>query len=213
MSWVFNLKTSILGTMLSSSPYITKIVWVVSALLIGFGFTDRERETKIRVAPDSKVVISGTTNVNGFTCRYNLKEMELPIRLAYNDSAEQIQFSNAQLKLANDCFDCGGKAINKDFRDLLKTEEHPEVELRLLYVDPPQPNDPKIGVGMEIKIAGTARIYETRLYCKQQGDIRVDGTIPLKLTDFGLEPPRKVLGMIKVHDEIKVQVALRLKEI
>lgn len=199
--------------MLSSSRYITKIVWVVSALLVGFGFSDPERETKIRVASDSKVIISGTTNVNGFTCRYNLKEMELPIRLAYDDKLEQIQFSNAQLKLANNCFDCGGKAINKDFRELLKTEEHPEVELRLLYVDPPQPNDSKIGVGMEIKIAGTVRIYETRLYCKQQGDIWVDGTIPLKLTDFGLDPPKKVLGMIKVHDEIKVQVALRLKEI
>lgn len=199
--------------MLSSNRYITKIVWVVSALLVGFGFSDPERETKIRVASDSKVIISGTTNVNGFTCRYNLKEMELPIRLAYDDKLEQIQFSNAQLKLANNCFDCGGKAINKDFRELLKTEEHPEVELRLLYVDPPQPNDSKIGVGMEIKIAGTVRIYETRLYCKQQGDIWVDGTIPLKLTDFGLDPPKKVLGMIKVHDEIKVQVALRLKEI
>jgi len=66
---------------------------------------------------------------------------------------------------------------------------------------------------MEIKIAGVARNYETILYCEQQGNICVDGTIPLKLTDFGLEPPRKVLGMIKVHDEIQVKVALSLKEI
>ncbi|RIV30475.1 YceI family protein [Flagellimonas lutimaris] len=199
--------------MLSTSPHITKIVWIVSALLIGFGFTDPERETKVRVAPESEVVISGTTNVNEFTCKYNLEELELPIRLAYDDKAEQIQFSNAQLKLANDCFDCGGKAINKDFRELLQTEEHPQVELRLLYVDPPQPDNQKIGVGMEIKIAGVARNYETILYCEQQGNICVDGTIPLKLTDFGLEPPRKVLGMIKVHDEIQVKVALSLKEI
>src|SRR6056297_2462582 len=170
--------------MLSTSPHINKIVWIVSALLIGFGFTDPERETKVRVAPESEVVISGTTNVNQFTCKYNLEELELPIRLAYDDKAEQIQFSNAQLKLANDCFDCGGKAINKDFRELLRTEKHPQVELRLLYVDPPQPDDKKIGVGMEIKIAGTTRIYETTLYCEQQGKIRVDGTIPLKLTDF-----------------------------
>lgn len=199
--------------MLSTSSHITKIVWIVSALLIGFGFTDPERETKVRVAPESEVVISGTTNVNEFTCKYNLEELELPIRLVYDDKTEQIQFSNAQLKLANDCFDCGGKAINKDFRELLQTQEHPQVELRLLYVDPPQPNNQKIGVGMEIRIAGVSRNYETILYCEQQGNICVNGTIPLRLTDFGLEPPRKVLGMIKVHDEIKVRVALRFNEI
>ncbi|MER3318262.1 MAG: YceI family protein [Allomuricauda sp.] len=199
--------------MLSTSSHITKIVWIVSALLIGFGFTDPERETKVRVAPDSEVLISGTTNVNEFTCKYNLEELELPIRLAYDDKAEQIQFSNAQLKLANDCFDCGGKAINKDFRDLLQTEKHPQVELRLLYVDPPKPENQQIGVGMEIKIAGVTRNYETQLYCEQQGNICVDGTIALKLTDFGLEPPRKALGIIKVHDEIKVRIALRLNEI
>lgn len=199
--------------MLSTSSHITKIVWIVSALLIGFGFTDPERETKVRVAPESEVLISGTTNVNEFTCKYNLEELELPIRLAYDDKAEQIQFSNAQLKLANDCFDCGGKAINKDFRDLLQTEKHPQVELRLLYVDPPKPENQQIGVGMEIKIAGVTRNYETQLYCEQQGNICVDGTIALKLTDFGLEPPRKALGIIKVHDEIKVRIALRLNEI
>lgn len=199
--------------MLSTGSHITKIVWIVSALLIGFGFTDPERETKVRVAPDSEVLISGTTNVNEFTCKYNLEELELPIRLAYDDKAEQIQFSNAQLKLANDCFDCGGKAINKDFRDLLQTEKHPQVELRLLYVDPPKQENQQIGVGMEIKIAGVTRNYKTQLYCEQQGNICVDGTIALKLTDFGLEPPRKALGIIKVHDEIKVRIALRLNEI
>ncbi|MCK0159270.1 hypothetical protein [Allomuricauda sp. F6463D] len=199
--------------MLYLSPYVTKIVWVVSMLIIGFGITDPERETKIRVAPDSQVVISGTTNVNEFTCKYNLEELELPIGLAYDEKEEQIQFSNAQLKLANDCFDCGGKAINKDFKELLQTKDYPHVELKLLYVNPPQPNSEEIGVGMEIKIAGVTRIYETQLYSEQQGNICVDGTIPLKLTHFGLEPPRKVLGMIKVNDDIKVQIALRLNEI
>lgn len=199
--------------MLTSIPHITKMLLIVTVVVAVLGFTDPVRETKVRVAPESEVVISGTTNVNEFTCKYNLQELELPIRLTYDEKAELIQFKNAQLKLANDCFDCGGKAINKDFRELLQTKKHPQVELRLLYVDPPKPDNQQIGVGMEIKIAGVTRNYETQLYCEQQGNICVDGTIALKLTDFGLEPPRKVLGMIKVHDEIKVKLALRLNEI
>lgn len=199
--------------MLTTIPHITKTFWIVTILLIGSGLTEPERETTVRVAPESEVVISGTTNVNQFTCTYNLQELELPIRLVYDDKKEQIQFKNARLKLANDCFDCGGKNINKDFRALLKSEQYPVVELRLLHVDPPSNGQQHIGVGMEIKIAGVSRVYETQLECELESNICVKGTLPLKLTDFGLEPPKKVLGMIKVDDDIKVNISLQLNEV
>ncbi|KAB5487533.1 MULTISPECIES: YceI family protein [Flagellimonas] len=190
-----------------------KSISTMTLLFIGAFFSAPERETRVWVAPESEVVIKGTTNVNAFTCRYNVQELEVPVQLTYNEKVEQIQFKNAKLKLANDCFDCGGKAINKDFRELLKTERHPQVELRLLHVDPLESDAQKIGVGMEITIAGVARKYQTTLNCVQAGDICVNGSLDLLLSDFGLEPPRKVLGMIKVDNKIKVQFSLKLKEI
>lgn len=197
-------------------PTITNTIKSISLLvlvLVGNLFSEPERKTTVWVAPDSEVVISGTTNVNTFTCKYNLEELKVPIRLVYDEKVEQIVFKNARLKLANDCFDCGGRGINKDFRELLKTEKHPQVELKLLHVDPPKPDDQKIGVGMEIKIAGVTRQYETQLNCEQKSGICVNGSLMLQLSDFGLEPPRKVLGMVKVDNEIKVKLALRFKEI
>lgn len=199
--------------MFHTIPHITKTLWILTMLFIGLGLTDPERETTVRVSPDSEVVIAGTTNVNQFNCKYNLEELELPVRLVYDEKKEQIQFKNAGLKLANDCFDCGGKNINKDFRALLKSEQYPVVELKLLYVDTPSNGQKKIGVGMEIKIAGVTRIYETKLDCELERNICVNGTLPIKLTDFGLEPPKKVLGMIKVDNEIKVNIALQLNEV
>jgi YceI-like domain. len=199
--------------MLTTLPHITKYLWTLPVLLLWFADPDPEREATVRVAPESEVVISGTTNVNQFTCKYNLQELELPIRLIYDEKAQHILFKNAKLKLANDCFDCGGKAINKDFRELLQTKSHPEVELKLLYVNPPQPEKETISVGMEIKIAGVTRKYESVLNCEQKSGICVKGTLSLKLTDFGLEPPRKVLGMIKVDNEILVHMSLQMKEI
>ncbi|MER3375018.1 MAG: YceI family protein [Allomuricauda sp.] len=199
--------------MLASIPHITKTALLGLLVISWFSFNDPERETKVRVAPESEVVISGTTNVNQFTCKYNLQELEMPIRLIYDEKSEQIQFKNAELKLVNDCFDCGGKAINKDFQELLKTERHPQVELKLLYVDPPSPNQSKVDVGVEIKIAGVSRKYQSVLYCEQTSNICVNGTLELKLSDFELEPPKKMLGMIKVDDEIRVHLTLQMSEI
>ena len=194
-------------------PHITKFLILGFLLASSLNFNDPERETKVRVEPESEVVIAGTTNVNTFTCKYNLQELEMPIRLVYDEKSEQIHFKNAELKLVNDCFDCGGKAINKDFQELLKTERHPQVGLKLLYVEPPTPNQNIVDVGVEIKIAGVSRKYRTELHCEQTKDICVNGTLALKLSDFELEAPKKMLGMIKVDDEIKVHLTLQMSEI
>lgn len=199
--------------MITSIPQITKTLFIGLVLVSWFSFSDPERETKVRVEPQSEVVIAGTTNVNNFTCKYNLQELEVPIRLIYDEKSEHILFRNAELKLVNDCFDCGGKAINRDFQELLKTEKHPQVGLRLLYVDPPSVNQNMVSVGLEIKIAGVTRKYQTLLHCEQTKDICVKGTLDLKLSDFELKAPKKMLGMIKVDDEIKVHVTLQMSEI
>nr|WP_321413405.1 YceI family protein [uncultured Allomuricauda sp.] len=194
-------------------PHITKIVFLGLLFLAGLSFNDPERETKVRVASESEVVISGTTNVNEFSCTYNFEQLEMPIRLIYDEKSEHIVFKNAELKLVNDCFDCGGKAINKDFKELLKTKRHPKVHLKLLYVDPPEAQQGSVDVGLLIEIAGVKRTVETQLYCEQAKHIQVKGTLKLKLSDFELEAPKKMLGMIKVDDEIKVNLALRMTEI
>ena len=193
-------------------PHSIKSFLAVLIFMVAMGFTDPEREMKIAVGAESEVVISGTTNINTFNCKYNVKPLELPIRLIYNEKNHRILFENAKLELANDCFDCGGKVINKDFRELLKTETHPQVELRLLYVEPPKQGDKEIKVGMEIIIAGVTRHYEANLKCEDQNNICVNGTLELRLSDFGLKPPRKALGIIKVDNDIKVNVALVIKE-
>ena len=95
--------------MITSIPQITKTLFIGLVLLSWFSFSDPERETRVRVEPQSEVVIAGTTNVNNFTCKYNLQELEVPIRLIYDEKSEHILFKNAELKLVNDCFDCGGR--------------------------------------------------------------------------------------------------------
>jgi len=199
--------------MFTSIPHITKILFFGLVFISWLSLSGPERKTKVRVAPESEVVIAGTTNINNFTCKYNLQQLEVPIRLVYDEKSEQILFKNAELKLVNDCFDCGGKGINKDFQELLKTKKHPEVELKLLSVEPPSPNQSTVDVGMEIKIAGVSREYKTILHCEQDKEICVSGTLKLKLSDFELEAPKKMLGMIKVDDEIKVYLSLQLSEI
>jgi len=199
--------------MISSISFSVKNAIAIALVFLGTFLVDPEREARIWVAPGSQVLISGTSNVNKFTCSYEVPGLEVPVHMVYKENLDEIHFKNANLQLESDCFDCGGKAINKDFKELLQTEKYPWIKLRLLYVDPPDPDIKKVGVGMEITIAGVSRTYVIELDSDLRGDIFVDGTLALKLTDFGLEPPKKVLGLIKVDDQVLVDIKLRLREL
>ena len=58
----------------------------------------------------------------------------------------------------------------------------------------------------EITVAGNSNFYKVpcAVYaCKKTGYI-IEGNLDARLTDFGIEPPRKFFGLVKVNDEINI---------
>jgi hypothetical protein len=47
------------------------------------------------------------------------------------------------------------------------------------------------------------------------GSIAVRGSVPLFMSDFGIEPPTAMLGMLKTADQVtvKFELALRLEQL
>src|SRR5690606_21165790 len=66
-----------------------------------------------------------------FICQYSTTFLERKVNISYREDASVIAFDNAVLKLKNSGFDCGGKMINKDLHELLKSDEHPYIYLEL----------------------------------------------------------------------------------
>ncbi len=193
----------------SATPIIKSIAFggfLAFALLIG----DVDRETTVHIHPDSEVVIAGTTNINSFDCSYVLEDKTRPLHVVYEERDGKFFFSQAQLRLQNSSFDCGGRAINKDFLELLKTERHPQVLLELIYAEVPDKPSDFIRAGLRITLAGVTREFETELLCDLNPDLCIYGNFKMNLSDFDLEPPSKALGIIKVDDQIEVQLNITL---
>ena len=94
---------------------------------------------------------------------------------------------------------------------LLKTQ-HPEITFRLSRVEADATGALK-GIGI-LRIAGVER--ETALtLATQRSDagITVTGQVPLMMTDFGIEPPKAMLGMLKTDPKLTVtfEIVLGLK--
>lgn len=164
--------------------------------------------TSVVILPKSELLIKGKTNVNSFKCDFNLKQIENPIPLYYQIKDNKLVFDQAKLVLDNQCFDCGSKAINKDFNKLLKTETYPEIKLHLKEINKTNKKENTVTAKVEIFIAGKTQSYTLPVTIKDKQALCVYGKLKLNITDFGLEAPKKALGLIVVSNEIEINFNL-----
>lgn len=177
----------------------------------GFSFAQSAATHKtFMILPQSELMISGDTNISGFSCNFNARMLPTNCAVTYRRNGEAIAFSNAVLVLNNRGFDCGNKQINKDFHDLLQTEEYPSIELELKKISPGSANSPLAQV--IISIAGEKRVYEVPVKVLANPETCFSGILKLDINDFGLQPPKKAFGLIKVKEEIKINFNLTVAE-
>ncbi len=188
--------------------YILPILMLVSFTSI----TILKNSKSVLIAPESKLYITGTSNINKFKCEFNIKELNAPISVIYTEQKNVIYFENTTLTLENSCFDCGGNAINKDFYNLLKSEEHPHIFLRLKQIKRKHQDKNGIEATVEIEIAGISKSYLMEAQFANNHDLIISGQLKLDISDFDLKPPKKMFGLIVISEEIEISFKLVVKD-
>ena len=163
----------------------------------------------IQILPESKLTITGDTNIKEFECGYYTAQIEEKTPLKYTLKDSQILFQQAELRLENKGFDCGNKAINKDFHELIQTGEYPEIILKLNKISLESPI--LASANVTICIAGLEKDYNLPVYIKNEAIQHFKGSLQLNIRDFNLEPPEKFFGMIVVKEEIEINFDLSVK--
>lgn len=182
--------------------HINHIVLIFT--LWGVLFSSKREEANLVFLPKSSLVIDGKSNVNKFNCVYNSKKLNDTLMIRYEKKDKKYLFNNARLNLSNDQFDCGGKGINRDFHKLLRTKEHPFIQMRLKSVflfD----NKDSVVANIEYEINKIKKSYSVPIsYSKKLNTIHISGEKKLNIKDFDLKPPKKLLGIIKVKENIGI---------
>ncbi len=171
----------------------------------------------VLITEQSKLSLSGTSNVNKFTCACNQKFSPLTIGASASSNRSQIVFEHTVLKLTTNKLDCGQKIMNKDMYRTLKADEHPYISIELKKAQFP------VGVTIDdcsewveldaetvITIAGNARRVPLKVKARNlsAGRFQFRSAQGLKMTDFGIQPPTAMMGAIKVRDSITIQFDL-----
>lgn len=168
------------------------------------------KKRTVKVLPDSEVVVIGDSNIAAFQCDFDNSYLKDSQNITYSRAGNEVKFTGAVLVLNNKGFDCGSKGINRDFHDLLQTEDHPRILLDLNKVILSSPTKGLATVG--ISIAGKQKFYEVPVSISDGAIAEFRGNMHLNIRDYGLEAPKKLFGMIVVKDEIDIKFNLLVKK-
>ena len=93
--------------------------------------------------------------------------------------------------------------LDKNMHKALKVTEHPDITFRLLRLEAADAGALR-GVGV-LKLAGVERQVTLALSARRaDATVTVTGEVSLLMTDFGITPPKAMLGMLKTDPKVTV---------
>lgn len=174
-------------------------LWLV--LGINLILTAQEPIKEFNILPSSTLEIQGSSNVNNFTCVFDMEDIST-VSVNYNSQSHKFESALVQFPVAS--FDCGGRMINRDFKELLQENKYPRLKLRLVEIEPIE--EDKALVTLEFEIAGVRNLYKMPAsFAVMKGYYSSKGHIELDIEDFGLQQPKRLFGMIVISNKIDVQ--------
>ena len=102
------------------------------------------------------------------------------------------------------------EGLDKNMYKALKTTQHPDVSFRLVKMEAGAAAGALKAVGM-LSIAGVGREVALELTAlAKDATLVVKGSLPLVMTDYGIAPPKAMLGMIKTNPKVTVTFEIAL---
>ncbi|MGZ5246622.1 MAG: YceI family protein, partial [Flavitalea sp.] len=117
------------------------------------------------------------------------------------------------LKLMIKWFDCGQHFMTKEMQKTLKADKRPEMKINLISIARVHKNGQTVKGIVDVEIAGITKRIDINFDVKKPRSTSLCfvGTKHLKFSDFNLEPPVKLAGLVKVEQDILVKFQINLR--
>ena len=165
-----------------------------AAMAAVFVLAGAARAQEVRALPGSEVVLRGRTTVGPWRCSIAGASAELRA----GDAAATV------VRLPLSGVDCGSRGMEADLKSALRADRHANIIVRSLHVTGGA--DGIATVRATLEVGGVARSISASVrWLAADGRLRLTGALPLRMTDFDVEPPRAMLGLVRVSDAVVVE--------
>jgi hypothetical protein len=178
------------------------------------GAQDKSASLRLPVRADSRLWLEGTSNVRDWTCKATSMEALIAIDAASADSRDNVAVAKSlrgvDVIVPVRMLKCGDRHMEANMYTALKAPELPamsyivaDFELTTKSAD----DGLTIEATGKMSIAGVERPVTITVKTERlpDGTRRARGTVPIRMSDFGIVPPRPWLGMLRTGDKVLVQ--------
>ena len=171
--------------------------------------------TPLAVAPESKVIILGKSNVNSWSCATSAFVTSVDVGVGpRRDTSKRVVKPDVGLWVTVPVrsLECGRNRMNQDLYRTLKADSFPEIRFVLASYRALQtlvvPDSFWVTAVGDLTVAGKTKTVEVKLGGEREsnGDVRAEGGVKLLMTDFGISPPTALFGFIRTKNAIEVNV-------
>ncbi|MRX46251.1 YceI family protein [Pedobacter puniceum] len=187
------------------------LIILVGGVLVAFNTKAPASKWVIYKACSLKV--NGSTNVNKFDCVINSYYKPDTLCFIQNSQQEPVRMTGA-MKLDINSFDCHNPMMTADLRKTLKAKQFPKLIIKFISLSKyPQLKGQQITGLVQIELAGVSKKFQVdyQLIPSGANALQLKGLKEIKFSDFNIEPPRKIGGMIKTNDELDIEFNLHIK--
>jgi polyisoprenoid-binding protein YceI len=195
----------------------TTVRFATAALVFLGAAVGAQNTARVNVASDSKLWIDGTSNLHDWSCKTDKLDAAIDVdavAAASVDIAAPAAVKKVDVKIPVKTLHCNHGGMDGNLYKALKADQSPEISYTLTTLEavPGAKDEFTLKTTGTLTIAGKANtvtmdVEATRL---ADGSIRAKGSIPMKMTDFGIQPPTAIFGRLKCGDEVKVNFELNV---
>lgn len=176
--------------------------------------TEKKRYTIIK---PSRLYLKGTTNVNNFTC--DCEDYFPPQSIEIDNNGAVARFRQTNLRMTTRKFNCHNPKMDRDMHKALKAKEFPFIKIELVETrqDANQiknGNSDWFDVRATVKLTITGVTKEKTIQARarkiSENRFSLAGEHSLNMSEFGIEPPDALFGLIKVDDLITFHFDLNI---
>lgn len=187
------------------------------ALVIASPFSDVSGSVPTHpIRPQSRIWFTGASNIRHFTCEARQLSGSLELR-GIATARAVLTGENASVQpsvsVGVDKLDCGIGVMNRHLREALQSADHPTIDFRLTtYEIDLNAQPPAARIAGLVTIAGVQRpvAASATIRADTLGAIYLHGTYVIHPTDFGVAPPRRFGGLLRVRDQVTVHFDVAL---
>jgi polyisoprenoid-binding protein YceI len=158
----------------------------------------------------ARVTINGTSNVHEWTAstaKVRVTRAQLGGEVAgpefWENALKPGGVETFEIAIAAATLTSPKEGLDKNMHKALKVDKNPDITFRLLRFEPGQAGALK-GIGL-LNIAGVEREVALNLKTQRKDStLTVTGKVDLLMTDYGITPPKAMLGMLKTDPKVTI---------